>query len=388
MNFRAGSRAAALVAAILVSSAAAQDSRGGAAVPAASRPVPRDVSALLVDLPQKHGVPGLVAGLVDLDGLVAIGAAGVRRADRPEPVRTDDLFHLGSCTKSMTATLCGALVEAGLLQWTTSLGDVFATELGDELPAAWRPVTLEQLLTNAGGVPGDLGAHGLWGELWNHRGTPVEARRLLLRGVLKSPPAHAPGTTFEYSNGGFALAGHMAETVAKRPFEDLLRERLFQPLGMTTAGYGAPGSADAPSQPCGHDAAGKPCPPGPNADNPPAITPAGRVHCTLADWARYVALHLRAARGDAAPFKVETFDKLRAPGPWKNADYAMGWKLSERPWADGAVLTHSGSNNLWYCVAWLAPKKGFALLAACNRGGDGGAKATDDAVATLLRKMR
>lgn len=374
--FDVAARAAFLIVAAAPFLAAQADSR------------PDDVSDLLETLRAKRGVPGLAAGRIDGSVLTRFGVAGVRAMGSPERIGPDDRFHLGSCTKAMTATLCAALVEDGLLGWSSSLKDVLGAELGAGIPEAWGGVTLEQLLTNTSGVPTDLSAHGLWGELWNFEGAPKDARRRLLTGVLKDPPKHAPGTTFEYSNGGFAIAGHLAEVAARRPFEDLLRERLFAPLGMTSAGYGPPGSADVVDHPRGHDGAGKALVPGRGADNPEAITPAGRVHCTLADWAKFLALHLAGARGEATLLKPATFAKLHARGPAKGSDYAMGWVVAERPWAAGRVLTHSGSNNLWFCVAWLAPERNFAVFAACNAAGAAGSRATDDAVAALLAPPR
>ena len=53
----------------------------------------------------------------------------------------------------------------------------------------------------------------------------------------------------------------------------------------------------------------------------------------------------------------------------------------------GAVLTHAGSNSKWYCVAWLAPERGFAVLAAVNQGGDRAQRACDEACSTLLRTI-
>jgi hypothetical protein len=55
----------------------------------------------------------------------------------------------------------------------------------------------------------------------------------------------------------------------------------------------------------------------------------------------------------------------------------------ERPWAGGTALTHSGSNTMWFCTVWMAPKKGFAVLAVCNAGGDTAAAACDEVCSVL-----
>jgi CubicO group peptidase (beta-lactamase class C family) len=343
---------------------------------------PRDAAPLLKPIREKHGVPAMAGAIVTGAALEAVGADGVRERGKPEPVTVDDLWHLGSCTKSMTATLCAMLVEEKKLSFDTKPRDVFRDVKAD---AGWKDATLRLLLTNHGGAPANLEAGGLWGRLWSAKGTPAEARRMLVEGVLSRAPEAKPGTKFIYSNAGFSIAGAMAETVMKEPWEDLLRKRLFGPLGMTSAGFGPPGTADAVDQPRGHNAEGKPVPPGPGADNPVAIGPAGIVHCSIGDWAKYVQLHLTGEKKVAAKLlSAESFVTLHAPSA-DDSKYAMGWSVGERPWAGGRVLSHAGSNTMWYCVTWIAPERDFAVLVTCNQGGDAAVKACDDASWALIQ---
>ena len=94
-----------------------------------------------------------------------------------------------------------------------------------------------------------------------------------------------------------------------------MQERIFRALGMTSAGFGAPGGPGSTDQPWGHaENTLRPVPPGPNADNVPVIGPAGTLHCTLADWGKFAALHGRGARGDAGLLlRPETFQQLHRP---------------------------------------------------------------------------
>ena len=343
---------------------------------------PRDVTAVLAPIRAKHDLPAMAGAIVTAAGVEAIGADGVRERGRPETVTVEDQWHLGSCTKSMTATLCAMLVEDGKLSFDTTIGQVF----GDvkDMDPAWKDVTLRQLLTHHAGAPADMSADGLWGRLWAHTGTPTAARRLLVEGVLKRPPEAKPGTKYIYSNAGFSIAGAMAETVTNEPWEFLMGKRLFGPLGMKSAGFGAPGTKSALDEPRGHSAAGKPVEPGPGADNPVAIGPAGIVHCTIGDWAKYVQLHLVGEKRESARLlKPGSFVTLHTPVA-DESNYAMGWIVGQRPWAGGRVLTHNGSNTMWYCVTWIAPEKDFAVLVTCNEGGDEAAKACDEASAALI----
>jgi len=138
-------------------------------------------------------------------------------------------------------------------------------------------------------------------------------------------PEAEPGTRFIYSNAGFSIAGAMAEKVTGTAWEELMKQRLFEPLGMTSAGFGPPGARGSIDQPRGHRENGSPVEPGRDADNPVAIGPAGTVHCAIDDWAKYVALHLQGARGKARIVKAETFKKLHTPMKLTGADRSTRW---------------------------------------------------------------
>jgi CubicO group peptidase (beta-lactamase class C family) len=344
----------------------------------ASTPTTKDVSSLLTPILQKHDVPGMAAAVVRNGETVALGFAGVRTRGKPDKVQRNDRFHIGSDTKAITAMLCGILVDEGKMKWGQTLAETFP-ELKKSMHPEYNAVTLEQLLTNRGGAPGDLAKDPLWAKLWQHKGTPTSARRLLLTGVTSKPPEATPGTKYIYSNAGFSIAGHMAEKVTGKSWEDLTREKIFRPLAMTTAGFGAPGTRAKNDQPRGHKPDGSPVEPGPGADNPVAIGPAGIVHCSIEDWSKFVAANLPGAKKKLV--KPETLEKLHTPAPGA-PKYAMGWMIADnQPWAGGPALTHAGSNTMWYAVAWLAPNKDFAVLVATNQANG---KACNDAVLALI----
>jgi CubicO group peptidase (beta-lactamase class C family) len=94
-------------------------------------------------------------------------------------------------------------------------------------------------------------------------------------------------------------------------------------------------------------------------------------------------LHLHAARGDARLLKQETFTHLHTPSP--GTEYACGWGVPPRPWAGGTVLTHNGSNTMWYAVVWIAPKKDFAVLIVANQGEKEAEKACDETAGALIK---
>ncbi len=341
-----------------------------------------DVAALIEPIRLRHDLPGMVAAIVDRDGAALIGACGERQRGLDVPLVSTARMHLGSCTKAMTATLCAKLVEQGKLKWSTTLAESFA-DWGDAVDAGWKPVTLAQLLAHRGGVPGEVEPK-LWAKLFTSKDAPRAQREQLARAVLASPPKHAPGTKFEYSNTGTTLAGLMAERAADLDYEALIARALFVPLGMARAGFGPPGTVKLLDEPVGHRANGKSVGLGVGADNPPAITPAGRVHAPMGEWARFAALHLRGEKDGGIDIPAAQFTAMHTP-PADGLDaYAMGWGIAQREWG-GRVLTHSGSNTMWFCVAWLAPEKGFGVLVATNQGGDAAKKACDEASSALIQ---
>lgn len=341
-----------------------------------------DVSGELEPIRERNGLPALAAASISAGELLDAGACGLRRSDGTERVTLDDKWHLGSCTKSMTASLAAMLVESGVLKWDTTVADALPKM---KMDAAWRGVTLEQLFAHRAGAPQEP-PPALWLAAQGRAGTPTEQRSAFVAGLLKTPPESPAGTKFVYSNQGYAIAGAMLEQMAGKPWEELMRENVFRPLNLKSVGFGAPGSAKDVDQPWGHLRAGLklgPVTPGPFADNPPAIGPAGTVHMGILDFARYAGWHAgEGKRGDAPG--AASFKKLHtAVG---DGDYALGWAVLNRPWAGGRVLTHTGSNTMNFAVMWVAPERDFAVVAATNVAGEEAAKGCDEAVSMLIRR--
>lgn len=347
-----------------------------ASTPAAAR------TALQPEMEEIRGrfkVPAVGAMAFNAGSILAAGVAGERRRGSGTPATLDDKFHVGSITKSMTAMLAGMLVEEGRLKWETSLGEALR---GFRMHPGVRDVTLSQLLRHRSGVQRDI-PDGLFETLRLSRLPPHQQRERLARELLPRPPRRPPEQEYEYSNLGYTLAGVMIERTARQPWEELMRRRLFRPLGLESAGFGAPAKdPEKLDQPWGHVASGRPVQPGPQADNVPAIGPAGTVHMSLPDLARYGQFHLQESAPVRPPIlKPETLRHLHGAG---NPDgYELGWERHTRPWAGRQAIYHNGSNTMFYAVLWLAAERDFGVLAAANQGGDE-AEAACDAAASLL----
>ena len=347
---------------------------------------PTDVSSTLERIREEFDVPALAAAAFDEGGLVAIGSDGVRNLRRNAEVTDDDLWILSSCTKSMTASIAAMLVEEGRIRWDSTAGDVFP-DLSEHFDADWRDVTLEQLLTHRGGAP-----HEPPDDLLNaanaRSGTPQAQRLAFLTGLLSRKPDAEPGSKWIYSDSGYAVAGAMLERASGVSFEELMRTRLFSPLGLKSAGFGPPASPGLVDQPWGHrgyEAPFKPVAPGPDADYPPVFAPAATVHMSISDFARYANWHVQGDRGHAPLLKEESFQKLHTPP--EGQDYAMGWAVTHRKWAGGRALMHSGENTNSYAVMWLSPGENTCFVAVCNADCDDAANACDEAIRMLINRF-
>jgi CubicO group peptidase (beta-lactamase class C family) len=357
----------------------------GKADPSLSTPAPTAGNAALAARIERvraeAGVPSLAGAIVSVEGVSAMAVAGWRKVGETNAVTPNDLWHLGSETKAMTAVLAGRLVERGLLAWETTLGERFPSQ-AEGMHPDFRTVTLEQLLTHRAGLPANLRWRSFdrWDDI-------RKARLEVVRKATASKPLHQPGSKVLYSNLGYVMVGAMIEQAVDQPWEVAIREEVFEPLGMRHVGFGGTGTPGELDQPWGHAESGQPVSAnGPGMDNPPVLGPAGRVHARVQDWALFIADQLRGARGAGRLLRPETYRKLQTPVG--DGRHAMGWIVVPREWAGGTALTHTGSNTMNYANVWIAPATGFAILVCCNQGGDTAFQATDAAVAALIPEAR
>ena len=319
---------------------------------------PIDLADYLTGPVERGESPGLIAAVIDEHGVRAIGAAGLRRQGSRSPITVNDLVHIGSNTKAMTATMLATLVADGTFPkgWETTIGDVFP-KLAKKIHAKYRSVTLSQMVRMESGMA------NMPKNQWAYANQEdVRKRRYaIVRDSLKRAPA-GPKGKFLYSNLSYVVAALLAEGRTKKSWETLMQERLFTPLGMTGAGFGPPGTPRKVDQPWGHRRKGGAWKPD-RSDNDPSLGPAGTVHLSVEDWAKFIQLWFL---NDEPQILVRsTLNELIRPGR-SPENYAAGWFVAPRDWAGGNTLSHEGSNTFWHTALWIAPNRSAAYLAAAN----------------------
>jgi CubicO group peptidase (beta-lactamase class C family) len=342
-----------------------------------------DLTPQVEDRRNQARIPGLAAAVVRRGELAGLGAAGAQIMGEAPRVGVDDRFFIGACTQAFTATLAAILVEEGALRWDVTVGETFP-EFGDKIVEQYKDVTLEQLLRHRSGMPEMYALNKLYSDVFRKiEGDPLEARRTAARYALTLRPTSEPGLSMTFNVLGYVVAGAIIEAETGRPWEALIREKIFERLGMASAGFGPPG----PGEPRGHYAAQPAASPAPIDSDfgyPPVVAPAAGIHCSMADWAKFVGEVLRGARGDESRLLgAEAWDELLRI---RNRErYAMGWFVEARPWAGGRALNHTTFNGFWHATVWIAPERDMAILVAANASASATKRACDQMVATLVR---
>ncbi len=190
-----------------------------------------EIDAVFDRFAARDMVPGFAWGVIVDGELVRHGGAGFRRVgeDAPPP-DADTVFRIASMTKSFTAATVLSLRDEGRLGLDDPVARWVPELTGLRGLTADSPIlTIRHLLTMSPGLPTD----DPWGD--RQQGLPLDRFADLLRGGLSM--AWAPGTRFEYSNLGYGILGRVITAAADREYDEVVRTRFLEPLGMTSTGY-------------------------------------------------------------------------------------------------------------------------------------------------------
>jgi CubicO group peptidase (beta-lactamase class C family) len=355
---------------------------GKAAPSTKTIPPVENLNDYLQPMLDRFHLPALAALVISDGNIIAQADVGVRKYGDTTPITIDDQWLLGPCTQGMTATVIAMLVEQGKLNWTTTMADIYP-ELKDQMLPKYRDVTILELLSYHAGLAGpgnspDLGyPPGTTPDYWYGLTEPITQQRYeYTKDFLCQPDSPAvdalpaPGTTFLYSNAGYVIAGAVAEQVTGKSWETLMTTMLFQPLGMTTAGFGVMGTDNQVDQPWMHSYADNQITPIPPEDGShleglaPVLWPAAGVHVSLQDWAKFIMIHLEGEQGGSTLLKPATFKILHMPPFDTGAGFAPGWALQAS--AYGMALVQQGSFMVNLIGVYMLPGSDLAVLVTTN----------------------
>src|SRR5262245_26289595 len=340
------------------------DLRPETAVPARESP-----AQTLAQRMAYYATPGASIGVVDDGELAWASGFGVRLMGRAEAVTASTLFQVGSIAKPVFALAVMRLVEQGTLDLDADVNG-YLTSWRVPPNGGWQPrVTLRQLLSHTAGttVHGFRGypASGPWP-------TPLQ----VLQGV---PPANTPevivdlmpGLAFRYSGGGTTIAQQVVVDVLGRPFPDLMRELILDPLGMADSTFEQPLPAPMAARAAvAHPLTGQPLAGGANVY--PEMAAAG-LWTTAADLSRLAIELMRTLRGErsALPLKAESVQSMLQPQlPDQTIGehfVGIGWYCSGE--GDDFCFGHQGVDEGFLAEMRVLPARGKAAAVIINAHG-------------------
>lgn len=338
-----------------------------------------DTRALLADLDRY--VPkalaewkgaGVAVGVVLDDSLIYAKGFGVREVGKPALVDDRTVFAIGSNTKFFTAVAAGMLADDGKL----SLDDRIVKHLPwFQLHDPWvtREITLRDAMSHRSG----LGRRG--DPLWY--GTPY-SRDEIIRRVRFLVPNSSFRTEFGYQNIMFLTAGQVIAAAAGRSWDDVVRERIFAPLGMTASSTSARELSAVTNVAMPHDlapdhASATPIPYR-DIDN---VAPAGSINSNVQDMARWMRFVLAGGTsGGRQLLKASTLAELTAPHTVAQrvvADtavpsshfslYGLGIGLSDLHGVK--VLRHTGGIDGMLSFVAMVPERRLGIVVLTNTSG-------------------
>lgn len=392
---------------------------------AENEPVPFLFAPMVLDgIIEPRGVPGISAAVTCSPDTFFEWHAGVRRFDSTVKVQPDDLWHIGSNTKAMTAVMIAKLIEEGHFSWDTTVWDLVYDKdlLPGKGPGAFpllfpninhhfKNVTVEKLASHRSGIIMSQGINGPTRTQSAYGEDPVAFREDRIERLLKSSHDGILGE-WRYGQGNYMILGHLIEKVRGKPYEQVMREELFAPLGMTTATFGMPTDAvlgAPPALPFNEPPSGDPWrdqfntarnvdtlqavnghrfdPDKPDGqrvikDNlalPPVWNPAGGAYMSSKDFLKFTRLMMDGRYGSFS-LNPSSLAMLRSPymqpdrqrGPFnapenKQEDPSYGWAWGQSldgGW--GQVLSHDGSYFRFYSTTNVYADRGFAVVATAN----------------------
>ncbi|NLP09893.1 serine hydrolase [bacterium] len=312
-----------------------------------------------------YKIPGVAVGVVDEQKLIWAKGFGYSDVESKRPMTPETLCRIASLTKTFTATAIMQLRDQGKLRLDDPITRFLPWFQIKSRFAAEPPITIENLLTHTGGLPGEA-AFPYWTD---HRFPTAEQIR---QTVPNQELIQAPWSTFHYSNLGLALAGQIVEAASGEPYETYVSKHILQPLRMNSTSVVLP-AAQRSRLATSYD---RLLPDGtrlrlafPECEG---LIPAANISSCVSDLAKYIALHLRYDDfSDSAVLAGPTLREMQRvhwlDSGW-NSGRGLGFAVNKRN--NRTLVGHSGwvagyRSRITFCPA---EKIGVVVLMNCADG--------------------
>jgi len=316
---------------------------------------------------ERFKVPGVQVAIIRGTEVLFTGGFGNRDVEQSLPITEHTLFAHGSTGKSYTALLVGTLVDDGLLTWDTKVRDIVPDfRLTD--PVVTAQVSVRDILSHRWGFPRHEFAH---------LAAPGADRAEMVRRLRDLPLSRELRETFQYSNFGYLLAGHIVGLLTNSTWEEQLRKRVLEPLGMTDTVIGTAGLLEIEDRALPYD----------EKDGQflrlsyremANMNPAGGLLSSAADAARYLLCQLNGGEVDGTRVISEsslkethtlqmTLGSFPLPEglPARPFGYSLGWMIGS--YRGRHIVSHGGGIDGFTTEFALLPDDGIAVAVCGNR---------------------
>ncbi|HFU77354.1 MAG TPA: class A beta-lactamase-related serine hydrolase, partial [Epsilonproteobacteria bacterium] len=342
------------------------------------------VREIITNQVEKYDLPAMGIIVVDKNSTIYNESIGVKTYTSQEPVTHQELWGIGSITKSMSATLVATLVDQGVIGWNTTLLEVFP-EFEEDMQEKYKSVTLIELLSHTSGLPAD--DDSTWEDFIDLQESVVDQRYAFSYEALAYTSDGVVGE-YNYSNINYVITASILEKLTNTNYEMLMQAYLFDPLQMDSAQIDI---ENLQNNVWGHkivqDGWEPVDPQTISADNVAIVSPAGsRTYASLDDMAKYLQFHLRTKMGEnTTVFNTTNAQMLYTPvvSLSANMGYALGW-FTEAP----NTIQHSGSNGRWLALTVVDARSGYAYFVVTNGYKEGIEQAVFETMDLLIAKTK
>lgn len=313
-------------------------------------------------------VPGAAVAVVTDGEVVLESGFGYRDAEQELPVTEQTLFPIGSTTKAFTASVVGALVDEGLLEWDRPVREYVADfELSD--PLASRELSLRDMLSHRSGLPRHDGLTLMY--------SSGGLSRAELVGRLKHLQFNRSfRETWQYNNLLYMAVGHLIEVVAGQTWEEAVQQRLLDPLNMTNTNFFLSELQKSDDHSLGHTERN-----GEIVEVPfrgiEIIGPAGSINSCIADMTQWARLNAEQGRVEGrAILSAGALKEIQSPAivmpaeanPWLEVNlvgYALGWLAED--FRGHRLIWHNGGVDGFKTIVSFIPEKRVGVVVVSNR---------------------
>ncbi|MEP1035543.1 serine hydrolase [Ekhidna sp.] len=327
-------------------------------------PVDSDqLNAIVEKMIEERNIPGLAIGIVRADVLEYFYTYGYADKKNKIEIETETGFQIASLTKPIIAILAMKLYEDGKIDIHKPVQNYLPYA---DIPKAIPPVSMAHLLTHSSGLPEEPVNRV---NLSNTPSVPKPySKEELYDGLKNTQLLFTPGTSVQYSNLGFKLAGHVLEEVAKSTLEELLKSEILEPLKMnSTYAQNKPLYLNEASHYWNVD----------NAAEPHArwkigeIWGNGGLTSTIGDMSKFLSLQFKrssSVEGVISPSHIVLSQVSKIPTNRSHSEFiGFGWYIGVDEKV-GKHLFHTGNADGHSSYISFSPEDGVGFIVLANRG--------------------